>query len=561
MKKGFLTATILFNALVVMAQPDKPKGFENSSHDVISGTNIKLITASKLSIEPVVPKTETPKITLKYETPEFNWNTPKLIQTIDPDKIKEKGIDSIALSNYIRLGGGNNTHILGELYLSNKPNSKWSYHLNAAQLQAKNKTSLQEFANTRIQLGGARFFNNSSLNSSLFYNRDKVAFFAKDTNFKSEGKSTAIDLYNTGKIANSYGVNIDYVSLATNKMPEIKWLNRISSFNTNTNHDELEVNSTLRMLKTHKNLTIWGDLAFTNIQSKQKRDTAKDQIELNQMFVDFKPRVQFIHKQTDLNVQVGLNLTYNKMSTSTKSNTYINPFIYAEKGIKGLEMKVYGSIDGGLMKNSLRRMNEVMPYFADTMILKNQFEQLNGYIGIKGKISGNSQFSMDFGGNSISDMLNYVSAKEVNQSSYDSLNLMRATYLNNVSTIYFRAFAQYNMGESFKIIGNLKVTQYSQTVFHMPSFTFNLAAEYSPVSTVLIKVGMQGVGNRYNSLLNKPVVLNKYTDLYARLDYRFNGAGRVWIRGSNLLNQSYETFYGYKAFGLTVMGGISIALF
>ena len=561
MKKGFLTATILFNALVVMAQPDKPKGFENSSHDVISGTNIKLITASKLSIEPVVPKTETPKITLKYETPEFNWNTPKLIQTIDPDKIKEKGIDSIALSNYIRLGGGNNTHILGELYLSNKPNSKWSYHLNAAQLQAKNKTSLQEFANTRIQLGGARFFNNSSLNSSLFYNRDKVAFFAKDTNFKSEGKSTAIDLYNTGKIANSYGVNIDYVSLATNKMPEIKWLNRISSFNTNTNHDELEVNSTLKMLKTHKNLTIWGDLAFTNIQSKQKRDTAKDQITLNQMFVDFKPRVQFIHKQTDLNVQVGLNLTYNKMSTSTKSNTYINPFIYAEKGIKGLEMKVYGSIDGGLMKNSLRRMNEVMPYFADTMILKNQFEQLNGYIGIKGKISGNSQFSMDFGGNSVSDMLNYVSAKEVNQSSYDSLNLMRATYLNNVSTIYFRAFAQYNMGESFKIIGNLKVTQYSQTVFHMPSFTFNLAAEYSPVSTVLIKVGMQGVGNRYNSLLNKPVVLNKYTDLYARLDYRFNGAGRVWIQGSNLLNQSYETFYGYKAFGLTVMGGISIALF
>ena len=543
MKKGFLTATILFNALVVMAQPDKPKGFENSSHDVISGTNIKLITASKLSIEPVVPKTETPKITLKYETPEFNWNTPKLIQTIDPDKIKEKGIDSIALSNYIRLGGGNNTHILGELYLSNKPNSKWSYHLNAAQLQAKNKTSLQEFANTRIQLGGARFFNNSSLNSSLFYNRDKVAFFAKDTNFKSEGKSTAIDLYNAGKIANTYGVNIDYVSLATNKMPEIKWLNRISSFNTNTNHDELEVNSTLRMLKTHKNLTIWGDLAFTNIQSKQKRDTAKDQITLNQMFVDFKPRVQFIHKQTDLNVQVGLNLTYNKMSTSTKSNTYINPFIYAEKGIKGLEMKVYGSIDGGLMKNSLRRMNEVMPYFADTMILKNQFEQLNGYIGIKGKISGNSQFSMDFGGNSVSDMLNYVSAKEVNQSSYDSLNLMRATYLNNVSTIYFRAFAQYNMGESFKIIGNLKVTQYIPTVFHMPSFTFNLAAEYSPVSTVLIKVGMQGVGNRYNSLLNNPVVLNKYTDLYARLDYRFNGAGRVWIQGSNLLNQSYETFY------------------
>jgi hypothetical protein len=250
------------------------------------------------------------------------------------------------------------------------------------------------------------------------------------------------------------------------------------------------------------------------------------------------------------------------MSNASKSNTYINPFIYAEKGIKGLEMKVYGSIDGGLMKNSLRRMNEVMPYFADTMILKNQFEQLNGYIGIKGKISGNSQFSLDFGGNSISDMLNYVSAKESNKSVYDSLNLLRATYLTNVSTIYFRAFAQYNLGESFKIMGNLKVIQYTPTVYHIPSFTFNLSAEYSPISTVLIKLGMQGVGNRYNRLLNKTdVVLNKYTDLYARLDYRFSGAGRVWIQGSNLLNQNYDTYNGYKAFGLTVMGGISIALF
>jgi hypothetical protein len=202
-----------------------------------------------------------------------------------------------------------------------------------------------------------------------------------------------------------------------------------------------------------------------------------------------------------------------------------------------------------------------MPYFADTLILKNQFEQLNGYIGIKGKISGNSQFSLDFGGNSISDMLNYVSAKEANKSVYDSLNLMRAVYLTNVSTIYFRAFAQYNLGESFKIMGNLKVIQYSPTVFHLPSFTFNLSAEYSPLSTVLIKVGMQGVGTRYNSLMDKSVILNKYADFYARLDYRFNGAGRVWIQGSNLLNQNYQTYYGYNAFGLTVMGGISIALF
>lgn len=565
MKKAILTAAIFLNAFALVAQPEKPKGFENSTHDVIAGTNIRLIPAAKLSIEPVVPKTETPKITLKYETPEFVWNTPKLIQTIDPDKIREKGVDSIALSNYFRLGGGNNTHILGEVYLSNKPNATWAYHLNLARLQAKNTQTLQEFANTRVQLGGARYFSNSSLSSSLFYNRDFVSFYAKDTAMKSDGNSPAISLLNAGKTANNYGVNIDYVSLATNKKPEIKLFNKISLFNTNTNQDEMEINSNLKLLKTHKNLTFWGDLAFTDIQIKQKRDTAKVQSSMNQYFIDFKPRVQFIHKQTDLNVQLGLNLTVNNNSTLSTSKKYINPFIQVEKGIKGLEMKVFGGIDGGLMKNSLRRMNEMMPFYADTLQVKNQFEQLNGYLGIKGKISGNSQFSLDFGGNSVSDMLMFVSAVDTNKSQYDSLNTLKAMYMNNVSTFFFRAFAQYNMGESFKISANLKVTQFTPTVYHIPSFTYSINAEYSPSSNVIIKIGLQGVGNRTNQINEKnkliQVSVAKYSDLFARIDYRFNGTGRIWLQGSNLLNQQYQNYYGYKAFGLTVMGGISIALF
>lgn len=570
MKKSIVTVALLLNICAISAQPEKPKGFENSSHELISGTNIKLLPASKLSIDPEVPKTETPKITLKFEMPEYVWNTKKLIQTIDPDKIKEKAADSVYMSNYIRLGGGNNTHLLGELYLANKPNAQTAYHFNASHIQANNSDQKQAFGNSKFNLGGSRFYKNSSLNTSLYYNRDYVSLFGRDSILKIKEESPAGKIGATNRVSQSFGANIDYVSLASGKKPEIKWLNRISSFNTNFNHNELEIGSMLKVLKNFKNLSVFGDLEFTNINSEQRNDSMKAVKLNNQFFVDIKPRVQFYHKQTSLDVNLGANMTYNKNTTFGDSRFLINPYIQLEKGLTGLEMKVYGAIDGGLSKNSIRRMNEVMPFFLDTMSLKNPYEQINGYIGIKGKLAGNSQFSLDFGGNSTADMLTFVSARGISdtfKTPYDSIRPLKAQYQNSVSSFYFRAFMQYNVGETFKLSANLKITQFEngKDYWNIPSLTYNIAAEYLPISSVLIKVGMQGIGKRYNQILNgktpETVSYKGFNDMYARIDYKFNGKGRLWIQGSNLLNQDYFTWYGYKAYGLTIVGGISLAIF
>ena len=563
MKKAIFVATLFLSLSDILAQTEKPKGFENSSHELISGTNIKLLPASKLSIDPEVPKTETPKITLKFDIPEYVWNTKKLIQNIDPDKIKEKSSDSIFLSNYIRLGGGNNTHILGEVYLSNKPNSQWAYYFNANHIQANNAAIDQKFGNTKVQLGGSRFYKNSSLSSSLFYHFDKTSFYAKDSMLRlpelqnsGQGK-IGMD----GKNSNTYGVNIDYVSLASGKKPEFKLLNRVIQFQTNLLHNELELGSTLKVLKNFKNLSVFGDLEFTQISSTQTHNfmnTEKYKTELSQYFIDIKPRVQFYHKATDLDVNLGVNATINNNKNQPDRTFVINPTVQLEKGLKGLEMKVYGAIDGGLIKNSIRRMNDIMPFFADTLSIKNTYQQLNGYIGIKGKIAGNSQFSIDFGSNSMADMLQFVTDDTKNN--LDSLNLLKPMYLTSVSSVYFRAFVQYHMGETFKLSANLRINQFdvkNQTLYNIPSLTYNLNAEYLPHHNVLIKLGMQGIGRRNE----RSGDYRGFNDLFARIDYRFGGKGRIWVQGSNLLNQEYDTWYGYRAFGLTVIGGISLAIF
>jgi len=253
-------------------------------------------------------------------------------------------------------------------------------------------------------------------------------------------------------------------------------LNRLVQFQTNYLHNELEFGSMLKVLKNFKNLSVFGDLEFTNIKSTQTHqyESSKQYFtEMSQYFVDIKPRVQFYHKASELDVNLGVNATINNNTNQSDRNFVINPVIQLEKGLKGLEMKVYGAIDGGLIKNSVRRMNEIMPFFVDTLTLKNTYQQLNGYIGIKGKIAGNSQFSLDFGSNSTADMLQFVSDTAKNNQ-LDSLNLLKADYMGSVSSVYFRAFMQYSMGESFKISANLKITQFDakkQQIFECDEYS------------------------------------------------------------------------------------------
>ncbi len=563
MKKLFVIA-IGLSSIALSAQIDKPKGFENSSRNVVSGTDIRLISASKLSIEPLVPQTESPKITLQFKTTEFPWETKKSIQKVEPDMVKESGKDSIYLSNYLRLGGGNNTHLLGELYLANRPNNLWSYNLHANHFQGKTTKFNREVATTKVAMNGARYFSNSSLSTGLFFNRDFHSFFNQDSGLSESSSQLGLPARD-GKSTLNYGVNIDYMTLAKRNFPEIKWLNSVQQFSTNLNHNELEVNTLAKFLSKAKKFSIYGDVGLTYIQFKQRYNQSEKDSVNQQLFVDFKPRVQFYHKATLLDVRIGVNVTLNNNSMGIKSQTYVTPYVAVEKGIKGLEMKIYGQIDGGLQKNSIRRIHEKMPFFNGAIPIENGFEQINGFIGLKGKIASNSLFYMHFGGNTIANLPMFVSATDTVKHFGDSLRSLNVVN-NDVSTVFFKTGAEYLVGNMFKINGDIQILNYNSDniVGHLPSMTYHVSAEYKPIKELVFKVGLNGMGRRYNQIVMnnslKKVEVKGYTDMYARIDYRFMGKGRLWLQGSNLLNQKYQNWYGYNAFGITVMGGLSIGI-
>lgn len=254
-------------------------------------------------------------------------------------------------------------------------------------------------------------------------------------------------------------------------------------------------------------------------------------------------------------------------------NTFkINPYINFEKTLSGLNLNIYGGLDGGLKKNSFRRLNAMMPFFNDSISVKNTYDEVNLFVGIKGKITQNAEFALDMGGNSSSNFGLVVSSTEVNalgKQANDSLGSLQMIYASHLSSVYFRSLVKYHLGEKLKVSANAKVVSYSvdgnDYAWHLPGFTYSVNANYTLGKNLELSAGFDGMSKRRNQIYvdGKPrtTEMKGFMDIHARIDYRINGKGRIWLQGSNLLGNQYQLWYGYPNYGLTLMGGLAISIF
>ena len=567
MKKAILVFVVgILSAQIILAQPNindpsaprNSKGIDNSSRNIVTQFEPKLIPSTKLLIDPLVPKSDNPKINYKIETPEYHWVTSKIARPVQPERLRDRNSDTVYQSNYIRLGGGNYGHLLGELYLANKAASDYSYNLSVQHLNANPANSIREFSTSKILAQGAKYFRNSSLDSRVFYDRLQNNYFAKDSAFSG-------DILTLGKISQHYGIGIGYNYLSQGKMPSFTSDLAFHGFQNNLAQREMDVSASGNLRKRFKEAELGLFLGGTYLSQIQRTGLKilDSTAEYNQFFADIRPTLSFGHKATGLKVVVSANSTYwsSQLDTIQNSKFYIAPYLNVSKELSGLKLKLYGVVDGGLQKNTFRQFQQWVPFTHDSIEMRNSFEQINVYGGIQGKLNEQLHFNLDFGFNSVSDMPLVVTNS-------DSINSLRIIY-DDINSTYVKTNIQYSLGDKLKIQGKIRLADFSPTAqaqaWHLPSFGYSSRFIYSLGKTIELTAGFDGVGNRFNRMVEsnsfKTVKVPGYFDLFARADYRVLGKGRIWIQASNILSSQYQQWYGYRNYGLTVMGGLSIALF
>ncbi len=561
----------LSGTALLMAQPDPKRGFENSSQEVISGTNIRLLPSSKMLIDPVVSVSRNPEIKLNLETPDYFYPTPKMTASVDPQPLSEPGADSVYKSNYLRLGAGSFGHLLGELYVASPSNKSYAYSLNLGHLQGNNPNSYQDFQTTQLALQGSKFYYRGSLTGGFQYQRDALHYFAADSAYRGD----AVIL---GKTSETLTGLLDYQLKRGGKLPELRWLTQYQAYSNNLLQRESELSS---MLSTQKDLAtkaqFVNDISFTLLQYEQAPNLEKPGglSRSNQTFVDAKSYLKINHWPSQLNLNAGLIMTWlNDVQPLAQGDTNVqsfrlNPYVEFYKKLSGMDMQVFGVVDGGVKKNSIRRMQAFVPFTYDSVGIRNSYEQINAYAGVRGRISDNSNFELNFGGNSVADMPLIVSNLDPSNRLVDSLNALQVVY-DNVNSMYFRFQTSLSMGEKFLLHASTRLVNYTpaveQQAWHLPSFTYEGFLRYKVMEQLYVQSSISGMGKRFNRILDENNQLRTtevagFMDLHVRADYSLPNKGRVWIQGSNLLNSGLEQFAGYGGYGLTIMGGIALSLF
>ena len=405
----------------------------------------------------------------------------------------------------------------------------------------------------------------------MFTTSTKVNFFASDSSYKNASILT------TGRITENYGLGVDYDYIGSGKKPSFRTGLAAQSFKSNMGQDEQELSGYVHIKQNVKNTRLGLDLSSNYIDMTQSLDTLKYQgkSQNKQLFVDIFPYVQFTHAPTKLNLKVGAITTYNVStldSMPSENNFKINPYLNFEKTLTGLNLNIYGGLDGGLKKNSFRRLNATMPFFGDSISVKNTYDEFNLFLGIKGKITQNAEFALDMGGNSSADyglVVSNIEKRSMGGGEFnDSMGSLQMIYTNNLSSVYFRTFVKYHIGEQLKVSAHAKVTNYTVDgnahAWHLPGLTYSLNANYNLGKNIELNAGFDGMSKRRNQVyvMGKPQTTEMpgFFDLHARIDYRLSGKGRIWVQGSNLLNNQYQQWYGYRNYGLTLMGGLAISI-
>lgn len=91
-----------------------------------------------------------------------------------------------------------------------------------------------------------------------------------------------------------------------------------------------------------------------------------------------------------------------------------------------------------------------------------------------------------------------------------------------------------------------------------PAFTVDLNADVKPVDKLLLTLNYIYKGGRKTYFRDQTVNMKDVNELNFRGEYQFLDWLSANLTFNNLLNQKYETFYGYTHQGFNVMGGLSL---
>lgn len=457
-------------------------------------------------------------------------------------------------NNYIKLGGGNFSTLLGEVYLANDEYLDTRFGGYAKHLGQRGDVAGQLFSEQEITLFGRQLHESLTISGDLGYKRYGTRFYGQvfdpsgvSLNPDPDQKQSFDDFFIDAELVSRHRAEIDNPLSYSVKADGYLYKD---AFGAKENALALSGYLDKKIDAFHFGAHVSAD--FTKVVQPASA--------LSNHLIRANPYVRFSGENYDL--LIGANLV---SESGDSSRTNIFPNVALEFALAPRYAYLFAGILGDVQKTSFRDLSRENPWLGDNFGISNVVERFHLYGGIKGNAGA---------------MLGYqvsVAYRRLENMHFFRNNLLEPFRFDVVyedgekasSVFGFEGELNFRISETVTLGGKLNFNEYDlqteEEAWHLPKLEISAhtrinVSERLYINGEMLLMGqtssqVQGLGDAAPEKVTNPA----FVDLSAGLEFRVTPRIGIFARANNLLGSGYERYLYYPRLGLNVMGGVNFS--
>jgi len=239
---------------------------------------------------------------------------------------------------------------------------------------------------------------------------------------------------------------------------------------------------------------------------------------------------------------------------------YIYPKIKIEKYIIKDKIAFYGGWEKWPTINTYRDFLYHNPFLADSVGIKNSVTE-DRYVGFRGALTEQITFNLKVKQQLVENYAVFSSADS-------TLNRFQIEYDSLATSFGLHPQVELELAKQISIRASAEVLAYNFSnvkAYHIPNYNLQGAIILKPVKNLTIEGSINYADGRLVRFEN-PVEDNAFTpvrdrvivDLNASANYKISKNFDLFAEAKNILNQKYQLWNRYEAYGLQARGGVIV---
>lgn len=535
-KKFSLFAT----SLVLLGLASSAQDTTSKKVRITSSFKPVLKEAAKINFNASPAVSDTSKPRLQYNIPNQNLNLAFTPGGLRPLALAVDTGGRWKNESSLKAGVGNYATPFVQLGLSAGDGKNSGVNFYAQHASSKGNIQYQDYSNTNAELNGFFKTGNTEWNARVGGALDKYkkyGFEPKTLAFPSDSINVTFHTYRARLALR----NINRTDLGISYAPEIS----IDAFSDGLSNSESNSYINLPLQKTLGNSFEVDVAATANISTYSPRNKSS---QTNNWFA-ISPSI--LYKTANINIQAGLRPAWDK------KEPHLFPNLLAEVVSSDGRFSFQAGWTGYLRNAGYEYQASINPWiWAPQTVYNSSIEER--YAGIKGSVGDHFSYSAKLAFNTIKNQPLFTNDTVNGGKSFMVINEPRMNVLNIGGEL------GYTVGETFSIISNFQVNQYS------PKYATKawglLPDEWKTTLRLQVMKDLyvnselyafdgtwyQKKGGGYGSL-------GSAFDLSAGLEFKVYKNIKIWGQFNNMLNQQYQRWNQYPVYGFNFLAGVVLS--